>query len=260
MTNASLALIGHGTTGTDRNGQNDVERGIHLRWAFRREMGFPPGCFRLYRRPSNEKDHGADHWEPLREPICLPINYSDIIARLPTQPGILDQHDDESARELFSALRTLVDPHSITAQADRLIKATAEPDDCMPDEEQLPDDIRFPALDAILMAAVAPIIARVVGLYYVDKGTDEGQLYDYKVEGYWPPGTLWQLSNTLNFDEYPPDQRFDLNIFSVDELTFLSAIRPTILDEPSETAGTNYALASKPSPLIGTCLRPPISR
>lgn len=60
MTNAFLALIGHGTTGTDRNRRDDVERGIHLRWAFRREMGFPLGCFRLYRRPSNEDVYSLD--------------------------------------------------------------------------------------------------------------------------------------------------------------------------------------------------------
>lgn len=47
-----LALIGHGTTGKDKTGKDDIEPGIHLRWAFRREMGFPLGCFRLYRRQS----------------------------------------------------------------------------------------------------------------------------------------------------------------------------------------------------------------
>src|SRR5690348_9548826 len=41
----TLALIGHGTDGSD-----GLERGVHLRWAFRREMGFPPGGFSLYRR------------------------------------------------------------------------------------------------------------------------------------------------------------------------------------------------------------------
>jgi len=42
-----LGLIGHGTDGSD-----GLERGIHLRWAFRREVGFPPGGFCLHRRPA----------------------------------------------------------------------------------------------------------------------------------------------------------------------------------------------------------------
>jgi hypothetical protein len=39
-----LGLVGHGTDGSD-----GIEPGIHLRWAFRREVGFPPGGFCLYR-------------------------------------------------------------------------------------------------------------------------------------------------------------------------------------------------------------------
>ncbi|MBN1814689.1 MAG: fibronectin type III domain-containing protein [Anaerolineae bacterium] len=187
--------------------------------------------------------------------------------RLPEQSEVRERYGGESALDLVSALRTLVDPNGITAQADRLLEATAALDDCMPSDEEPPDDIRFPALDAILMGAVDPVIARVVGLYHVDKEALEGHIYDYKVEGTWPPGTLWKLSNMLTFDDYPPGQkldfniiprshrvgryvrvyppgqRLDLNIFTIGELAFQAAIRPTVLERSSETAGTNCALA-----------------
>ncbi|MGQ0694795.1 MAG: hypothetical protein ACT4OL_04370 [Nitrospiraceae bacterium] len=40
-----LGIVGHGTTGA-----YGIEAGIHLRWQFRPEMGFPLGGFQLYRR------------------------------------------------------------------------------------------------------------------------------------------------------------------------------------------------------------------
>jgi hypothetical protein len=40
-----IAMVGHGTDGSE-----GIERGIHVRWAFRREVGFPQGGFCLYRR------------------------------------------------------------------------------------------------------------------------------------------------------------------------------------------------------------------
>ena len=40
-----LGIVGNGTTGA-----YGIEAGIHLRWQFRPEMGFPRGGFQLYRR------------------------------------------------------------------------------------------------------------------------------------------------------------------------------------------------------------------
>jgi hypothetical protein len=397
-----LALIGHGTTGKDKTGKDDIEPGIHLRWAFRREMGFPLGCSRLYRRQSGEygtlvcldfqkvresekrkpfvlgprkkpfkitsshwplalesrpvdgrtrprlervlllpeahltvslperayrvtvhakfdgrgsltvvayadgvevgrsstqgrsgatrsvtvqasaidravlyarsialvqvcyvpcercEDHEAGGWELLEDSICLPICYPDgpckepydepdcewlnVVARLPKDRCVRERYGGERAKELVSVLRTLVDPGGMTAQADRLVEATAVPEDCPPPGQEQPT-IRFPAIDAILIAAIDPIVARVVGLYYLDTDAEEGKDYDYKIEGDWPPGTLWQLSNYLTFDEFPLRHRYLLNVFTAGELTFRAAIRPTILDRPSTTAGTSQALA-----------------
>lgn len=398
-----LALIGHGTTGKDKTGKGDIERGIHLRWQFRREMGFPLGCFRLYRRPSGEygkivcldfmklkvsekrkpfnlgsktqsvmisssrwplalvspqisadklgislervlsvpdaeleiklseraylvkvraifkskgritlvayaeglevgrsaisvpsagvkwvtvrasaidkvvlqaesvdlvqvcyipceecRDHEKGNWQQLEEPICLPIHYPDkpskdtgrkpecewlnVEDRLPKDPCARARYGGDRAKELVSVLRTLIDPESITAQADQLIEATALPDDCPPPGQESPE-IYFPAIDAILMAAIDPIVAKIVGLYYIDKGVDEGKDYDYKIEGYWPYNTLWQLSEFLTFDDYLLHKRFLLNIFTIDRLTFRSSTRPTIIDEPSKWARTEKALA-----------------
>lgn len=42
-----MALIGHGTKGTD-----GIEEGIHLRWSFNDKLGFP-SCFKLYVRESD---------------------------------------------------------------------------------------------------------------------------------------------------------------------------------------------------------------
>jgi len=398
-----LAMIGYATTGKDTTGKDDVERGVHLRWQFRREMGFPLGCFRLYRRLSGEygtlvcldfekmlvsekrkpfnvgsklkpvlisssrwplalesrrvsgdrrrtilervlsipeaeleitlpeyayfvkvranfkahgtitlfayfedlevgrssisphsagiywvgakasaidkvilkarsvdlvqvcyilcercEDHEEGNWQQIDAPICMPIDYPgkpgkdphrepecewlNVEDRLPKDPCVLARYGGENAKELVSVLRTLISPESITTQADRLIEAVTLPDDCPPPGQESPD-IYFPAIDAILMAAIDPIVAKVVGLYFIDKNIEEGKNYDYKIEGFWPYGTLWQLSNCLKFDDYPLRHRFFLNIFAINELTFRSSIRPTLIDEPSKSARTEKALA-----------------
>ncbi len=46
-----LTMVGVATAG-----QSDLARGIHLRWAFRPEMGFPPHGFMLFRKPSKSSE------------------------------------------------------------------------------------------------------------------------------------------------------------------------------------------------------------
>lgn len=392
-------MIAHGTDGSD-----GIEPGIHLRWAFRREMGFPLGCFRLYRRLSGEygepvcfdfqklrrsevrkpfnlgpgkkqmtfssscwplalesrpttgrmtrsrlervlvipkaelkvslpelayrvtvkavfnapgritaigyagrvevgrstitkrsagtrsvtvhasaidtvklharsvglvqvcyvpcescEDHSAGNWELIEDSICLPICYTDdpckepfdkpecewmnVEDRLPKDPCIRERYGGERAKELVSVLRTLVDSEGLTAQSDRMIEATALADGCPPPGQKQPT-IGFRAIDAVLMAAIDPVVAKVLGLYYIDKDIEEGRAYDYKVVGNWPEGTLWQLSNCLTFeDSQTLWHRFTLNIIPLGELTLKATIRPTIIIRPSKSAGTNRALA-----------------
>ncbi len=65
-----LKLIAHGTDGTD-----GIEPGIHLRWGFNSELGFPP-CFQLYRRKSDVSKHFCFPLEQLSGQIKkLPYSY-----------------------------------------------------------------------------------------------------------------------------------------------------------------------------------------
>jgi hypothetical protein len=204
------------------------------------------------------EDHAAGNWEQVGDSICLPICYTDepckepydepecdwlnVENRLPDDPCIRSKYGGEQAKELASVLRTLVNPEGLVAQADRFIKGPAVAEDCPPPGQKQPI-INFRALDATLLAATDPIVARVLGLYYVDNEVDEGKAYDYKIVGDWPEGTFWHLTESLSFDSLPVRFRFSLNVFPVGALTFRSARRPTIINKPSKSTGTKHALA-----------------
>src|SRR2546425_8617408 len=60
----NLLMIGLGTLGdTPPNSlQPPLVDGIHLRWAFKRELGFPWYGFYLFRRPHRKVDHLCLSW------------------------------------------------------------------------------------------------------------------------------------------------------------------------------------------------------
>jgi hypothetical protein len=204
------------------------------------------------------EDHKAGGWEELRDSICLPICYSDdpckepyddndcewlnVEDRLPDDRCIRAKYGGEKAKELVSVLRTLVNPEGPVAQADRFMGGPGVAGDCPPPGQRQPT-LNFRALDAVLLAATDPVIAKVLGLYYVDDKAEAGTPYDYKIVGDWPEGTLWHLTESLSFDHLPIRHRFPLNVFPVGELTFRTGPRPTIIHKPSKPAGTKNALS-----------------
>lgn len=59
--------------------------------------------------------------------------------------------------------------------------------------------------DLLLMQSQNPDIAKVLGLYWVDRSAQSGTYYDYKVVALWPdkPRTLWKLENETTFEDIP---------------------------------------------------------
>ncbi|MFZ5760361.1 MAG: fibronectin type III domain-containing protein [Thermodesulfobacteriota bacterium] len=66
-----IALLSHGTDGSD-----NLERGIHLRWAFNPKMGFPLRGFRLSRRERDDNSKFCLNFSALQTRILtLPYDY-----------------------------------------------------------------------------------------------------------------------------------------------------------------------------------------
>jgi hypothetical protein len=191
-----------------------------------------------------------------KDPICLPVSHPrypcrhgtgcDEIAaegRLPKDPCSRVKYGGSSLGDLLEAVRTVVDPSLGPTMASRFMKARVEPGDCPPPGTAAPR-FRMPALDLLLTASVDPAIARVLGLYLVDTTAQEGHVYDYKVVGDWPRGTLWSLPRIVGFD----DRRSGVALppgFKHADLTFVADSWCSIVPVPDNFAGARHALQPK---------------
>jgi hypothetical protein len=194
-----------------------------------------------------------DAWERLGDPICLPVYYPGspckgrgkdcdnhaIDERLPKDPCDRARFTGTATRDLIDALRVIVADDPELPQPERSLPGTAEIDDCAAPGEPVPS-ITMPTVDALMMAALNPVIARVVGLYHVDQpgaGT-----WDYKVAGIWPPGTLWRLRESWTFDGMKMG-RLWVDLVVAGPFMIRSRTRPTIIRRPNIKLGTARALA-----------------
>lgn len=111
-------------------------------------------------------------------------------------------------------------------------------------------ELRISTMDLILLASVDPYIARMLGLYWVDTYAKDGEVYDYKIVGYWPKGTLWNLKRCADFEREDVGKIF-FNIFNKEDFVFINSGLSIVQDIPSSFAQTGRGLyLSSPKGLI----------
>jgi hypothetical protein len=209
------------------NGQRDTtpsgrfanEEGAHLRWSFIPELGFPQDGFDLQRRPSD----GSSGWMTLNAARIHPTTaWGDEVAVTGEMwhphaverihPDVWSQFRDTASETPFTDLVAMVNQARLDHTA---VLYFVEPPD--PAEFAIPpaefytneadrdtflasyyagDDPKSPLstwemvpMQLIMTMALFPDIARLVGLYYIDKGREPDIEYDYRVVGYWTDRT-----------------------------------------------------------------------
>jgi len=181
-----------------------MQRGIHLRWSFQPELGFPPE-FRIYRY-----SYGEFGRSNRPTPLCIKKTRT----FLPTMLGRVEGRyvgRDEIRMEALSRLPKEVWPRyepEIDSLIDVLLDLTEfpAPGRRRKAQHQRPLRVRIDgemrnitqpranALDTVLLASLDPNIARILGLYWVDTEVDDPVdnwrfsplgFRDYAVEGRW---------------------------------------------------------------------------
>lgn len=195
-----------------------------------------------------------DAWEPLGDAICVPVYYEgrpckghdspdcddlEVRLRLPKDPCDYARYAGAVTRDVVEALRVVVADDPDLPQAERPLPGSTEIDDCAAPGERVPS-IDMPVMDALLMAALEPAIARVLGLYHVDH--PPAGSFDYKVTGIWPEGTLWRLPESWTIDDMKLG-RLWMNLFVAGPFRVLARTRPTVIRRPNAKLGTTRALA-----------------
>jgi hypothetical protein len=224
-----------------------MQRGLHLRWGFAPELGFPPGGFWLCRKKSdparefvregrlgppqllNEvcrravddqhkrvdttadrprwQDAASDGWEYLSQPFVLPITLINWPARYAGAPDpatlpandVIKRDIDECHRRLHGLVLEAgmspakMDEHlrELRATLYYLLRDYPKPP-LQYDHPLLPSDDgkHAPALginimQQLLLLALNPYFARVLGLYFVDETARSDAPFHYCVFGCW---------------------------------------------------------------------------
>jgi hypothetical protein len=147
-------------------------------------------------------DEATFGWKPLTKPICLPVTSSISYpcpdpgvepeevaksrlpdpAELPPGAPTFDELSERLLGDAFGELRKTLEV--------MLDRTAVEPqhlqvEELDPDEPD-PAGFRLQPLQQVLLGALDPYLARILGLYHVDK-LEQGQgPLDYKVEAVWP--------------------------------------------------------------------------
>lgn len=187
--------------------------GVHLRWAFRPDLGFPSGGFQIHRRVYQfswgdiPTPPVVGEWEHVR--TVLP----------PASLVMAGSSDDAIAKRIHESLRSARAPGTFEAyraripECIRLLRQLAGDGgrDGQPgferrlvheDGRSSPVSIRV--LDALLLAAMDPYIARMLGLYWIDAGIPPGRRVDYRITGLW--GATPYPEFRYSFERVPREQ------------------------------------------------------
>ncbi|WP_435158759.1 hypothetical protein [Haladaptatus sp. DFWS20] len=94
-----------------------LAEGIHLRWGFEPERGFPQYGFYLFRRPTIEPERQAEGWQLVPDapaPLCLPIQHPDYPCRK-GEEDIDDAREIADKRVLYGPPERLIDSRVLSA-------------------------------------------------------------------------------------------------------------------------------------------------
>ena len=155
-----------------------IEPGIHLRWSFLTDLGFPLGGFTIYR--SMYYGQEFPDWTPWQRvaSIKVPETVEEAIGRLKRYPtGELLDHYIEGLAELIQTLQRLVrrSPDS----SPMYIRSLGE------EGRDTASSLILRALDTLMMASLDPYVARILGLYWIDKTILPHTHVAYKLAGHW---------------------------------------------------------------------------
>ncbi len=159
-----------------------LQRGIHLRWSFDPDLGYPRNGFNVYR--SSLDDNGR-----INAPTSVLFNWSfdmslDSLFQTHTIPfpgyaGFLEQRysGNNTIAQIYEHIQSLrPTEQEWVRRSNKFPQAEGK-------------KIQIPVLDSILLAAADPNIARFAGLYFVDHQLlDSGEVLNracYWVEGDW---------------------------------------------------------------------------
>ena len=186
-----LSLIGiHVNEGVSLYDELGALPGNHLRWSFNPEMGFPQGGFTLARANWNpqffsSKDialiHGlsltsSEEWLILSH-IGLPNSPKEALARIAVSPyeEVLANRFDVASHDLYNTSENLRDTSDSLHQYLKYFD---------PEEGSgLKTGLRI--LDTVFLASLDPYLARMMGLYFIDKDIDASEIYVYRITGHW---------------------------------------------------------------------------
>ena len=96
--------------------------------------------------------------------------------------------------------------------------------------------------DYLLAQSLYVPVGKALDLYYVDKPPDPAIYFDYRIEIGWPEWNMRQLDHQITFDAFEVGRHFD-NLFAIDNLYFLDAGSPEIVEAHNDLARTNLGLA-----------------
>ena len=164
-----------------------IEHGIHLRWSFYKDLGFPRNGFTIERKLPQY------HWKRVCH-INLPESPNEAFSRIESSASspignILIYRS--GVRGLIEILRYLRDE---TIELPMHLRNL--------EDESSNTDVIIKALDAISMACLDPYIARMVGLYWIDRDVQHPYQYYYRITGHWD-AVEWP-ENILEFSKLKP--------------------------------------------------------
>jgi hypothetical protein len=214
MSVQNIKVIGMRPKGTS----NVKPEGLHLRWSFPEQLGFPPGGFEIYRRDFKkvetiEEACGDARWQPRRK-LLPALSTSELLSRL--ESGLKNRYARDRAQaesrysgqlqDMLEWLAGLQDPagsslgfEDISAPP-HLLRLKRDPK--VPLQGVRPQSI-------LLLAALDPNIARLLGLYWVDRfdepgGPTKDTAYDFMVLGKWKNTSLCGVLFNLGANESEP--------------------------------------------------------
>jgi len=192
-TQAELSITAVPVDGTDRLFDGTpIIPGIHLRWAFTPEMGFPRNGFELYRRRHSQTEFGLERqdWQRIASLDLPHLNRGD----RPSSPAAIaasvsiavERLQSYFANPRLNAYRRKT--RELIELLDRL-----KPDDMFNSLLSKPDGTAAVGIqDILLLASLDPYAARMLGLYFIDREVAPGEPVDYYVRGDWG-GSTWPL-------------------------------------------------------------------
>jgi hypothetical protein len=147
-----------------------------------------------------------------------------------------DRHDFLEMRAVFEDMFANEPPGSMQI---RYYTYPAEDDANLPAAEQ--SELRILPADLIYLTSLDPLIARIVGLAYIDTNVDEARVYDYMIEGIWTDGNVWLLEDYVVTFQRQPTGAPSVPYLVIDELLFHLPDH-TFEDIESELAETSRAI------------------